>query len=81
MGETSKEKFLKGLEVKVTQISSQPKSAPLVDDFDNLHWCVITSQCSFYYRVLKNEIEVITITDNRQDPDKIIKEIRLYFNP
>ncbi|MDZ7718983.1 MAG: type II toxin-antitoxin system RelE/ParE family toxin [Balneolaceae bacterium] len=78
-GKSSKEKFLKELEAKVNQISSQPKSTPLAEDFDKVHWCVVTPQSSFYYRVLKQEIEVITITDNRQNPDKTIKEIRSHF--
>lgn len=78
-GKSSKDKFLKKLEEKVIQISSQPKSTPLAEDFDEVHWCVVTPQSSFYYRILKLEIEVITITDNRQNPEKIINEIRRHF--
>ena len=78
-GKSSKDTFLKKLENKVSQISSQPKSTPLSEDFNEVHWCVVTPQSSFYYRISKQEIEVITITDNRQNPDKIIKEIRNHF--
>ena len=78
-GKTSNDTFLKKLEEKVNQISRQPKSTPLAEDFNEVHWCVVTPQSSFYYRILKQEIEVITITDNRQNPDKVIKEIRDNF--
>ena len=78
-GKPSKETFLKELEGKVNQISSQPKSSPIAEHFNEVHWCIDTPQCSLYYRILKQEIEVITVTDNRQDPHKIIKEIRGHF--
>jgi plasmid stabilization system protein ParE len=78
-GKSSKDNFLEKLNEKKSQISSQPRSTPLTEDFDDIHWCVVTSQNSFYYRILKQDIEIITITDNRQNPEKIIKEIRRYF--
>lgn len=80
-GKPAKEKFLKKLKQKFEQISSHPESNPKTADFDDIHWCVVTPQSSFYYRILKKEkeIEVVTITDNRQNPDSIIKEIRSHF--
>ncbi|MEX2477687.1 MAG: type II toxin-antitoxin system RelE/ParE family toxin [Gracilimonas sp.] len=78
-GTSSKTNFLKKLKKKLDQISRHPESNPLVEEFDEIHWCVVTPQSSFYYRILKQEIEVITITDNRQNPEKIIKEIRTHF--
>lgn len=65
-GKASKVRFLNELEEKINQISRQPKSAPLAEGFDEIHWSVITSHSSIYYRILKQEVEVITITDNRQ---------------
>ncbi|SMO84261.1 type II toxin-antitoxin system RelE/ParE family toxin [Gracilimonas mengyeensis] len=81
-GRKSKERFLKKLKLKFAQISRHPESNPSTEDFEDIFWCVITPQSSFYYQILEeeNEIEVITITDNRQDPDQIIKEIRFHFN-
>lgn len=40
--------------------------------------CVVTKHTTFYYRVLQqsNEIEIITIFDTRQDPDKLKKDIK-----
>lgn len=79
-GVTSKNKFLDKLKQKFNQISIQPESSPLTEAFDSVYWSVVTRQCSLYYRIEDNEIEIITITDNRQDPDEIIKEIKAVFN-
>jgi len=74
-GKPTKEKFLKKLEEKFAQISSHPESNPKTEGFDDILWCVVTPQSSFYYWILEKEkeIEVITISDNRQNPDSIIK--------
>lgn len=81
-GNPAKEKFLKKLEHKFVQISNHPESNSKTEEFDEILWCVVSPQSSFYYRILEKdkEIEVITITDNRQNPDSIIKEIRSHFN-
>lgn len=78
-GKSSKTNYLNKLQKKFDQISHHPKSNPLAEEFDEIRWCVVTPQSSFYYRILKQEIEVITITDNRQNPEKIIEEIRTHF--
>lgn len=78
-GKSSRDKFLKKLEDKTVQISNHPESNPRVEDFNEVYWCVVTSQSSFYYRILNEEIEIISITDNRQNPEKIIREIRHQF--
>lgn len=79
-GVSSKNKFLDKLKQKFDQISLQPESSPITEDFDTVYWSVVTHQCSLYYRVQENEIEIITISDNRQDPEKIRKEITSVFN-
>lgn len=79
-GASSKIKFLDKLTQKFEQISLLPESSPLTEEFDSVYWSVVTHQCSLYYRIQDNEIEIITITDNRQDPEKIIKEIKTAFN-
>lgn len=80
-GTPAKVKFLEKLELKIVKISRHPESNPKTEVFDEILWCVVTPQTSFYYRIIhkKKEIEIITITDNRQNPDSIIKEIRSYF--
>lgn len=81
-GEAAKKKLVQKLKRKLKQVSAHPESNPKTEGYDDVFWCVVTPQTSFYYRILEseNEIEVITITDNRQNPENIIKEIRSYFN-
>ena len=79
-GIASKNKFLEKLKQKFNQISLQPESSPLTEDFDFVYWSVVTEQCSLYYRIQENEVEIITITDNRQNPEKVRSEIKSIFN-
>ena len=73
----TRDKFLQKLTAKIHQISSQPDSCPQSSEFDDLYKCVVTKQTTFYYRILhqKEEIEIITIFDSRQRPDKLMKDI------
>lgn len=71
--------FIKKVKEKLKQISLYPKSCLKTSEFPNLYKCIVTKQTSLYYRIIKNEIEIITITDNRQDPEKVFTEIKKYF--
>ena len=73
----TRDEFISKLSEKIKQISIQPDSCPQSSEFGNLYKCVVTKQTTFYYRVLKEqeEIEIITIFDTRQDPDKLKKDI------
>lgn len=75
----AKEKFISKLTEKINQIAIQPNSCPKSSEFSNLYKCVVTKQTTFYYRVLKQqrEIEIITIFDTRQNPQKLKKDIIL----
>jgi plasmid stabilization system protein ParE len=70
--------FVKKLTSKIGQISDQPESCPQSSEFKGLYKCVLTKQTTFYYRIDfdKKEIEIITIFDSRQNPDKLEKDIR-----
>ena len=70
--------FIKKLTSKIEQISEQPESCPQSLEFKGLYKCVVTKQTTFYYRINfdKNEIEVITVFDTRQNPDKLQKDIK-----
>ncbi len=70
--------FFKKLTYKIDQISEQPESCPQTTEFDGLFKCVVTKQTTFYYRINfdKNEIEIITVFDTRQDPDKLKKDLK-----
>jgi hypothetical protein len=51
----------------------QPESCPKSKELGGIYKCVVTQQTTFYYRILadKKEIEIITLFDTRQDPDKL----------
>lgn len=73
----SRDKFISKLNDKLKQISNEPDSCPKSSDFKNLYKCVVTKHATLYYRILayRNEIEIITIFDTRQHPDKLQKDI------
>ena len=73
-----KNDFIKKLTSKIEQISDQPESCPQSSEFNGLFKCVVTKQTTFYYRVNfeKKEIEIITVFDSRQNPNKLQKDIK-----
>lgn len=72
----TRDNFISKLDDKIKQISIQPDSCPKSSEFNNLYKCVVTKQTTFYYRIIvkQKEIEIITIFDTRQNPDKLRKE-------
>ncbi len=75
-GEQAKLNFLEELESSINKISSFPESSPKSTLLGGFYKCVVTKQTSFYYRINGDEIEILTITDNRQNPESILKEIK-----
>jgi plasmid stabilization system protein ParE len=73
----TKNDFLKKLDFKIQQIKSQPYSCIQSYDFKGLYKCVVTKQTTFYFRISKKqqEIEIITIFDTRQNPNKLEKDL------
>jgi len=73
-----KNDFIEKLTSKINQISKQPESCPQSSEFKGLFKCVVTKQTTFYYRINldKNEIEIITVFDTRQNPDKLERDIK-----
>ncbi len=72
----SRSSFLEKIKKSCKMISLHPKSCLESQEFPNLFKCVVTKQTSFYYRIIDNEIEIISVKDNRQDPDKIEDELK-----
>tara|TARA_R110002051_G_C8483973_1_gene462105 strand:+ start:312 stop:617 length:306 start_codon:yes stop_codon:yes gene_type:complete len=74
----TRDKFIQKLTEKIDQISFQPDSCPQSSEFKGLFKCVVTKQTTFYYRInteLK-EIEIITLFDTRQNPEKLSKDVK-----
>lgn len=69
--------FFQKLHDKIEQISLQPESCPGSNALKGLYRCVVTKQTTFYYRILKHskEIEIITVFDTRQDPDRLTEDL------
>jgi plasmid stabilization system protein ParE len=78
-GIVAKDKFLLKFKNAVNQVSIQPKSCPESNE-NGIFRCVVTPQSSFYYRIKNDEIEIITLFDNRQDQQKIFEELKKHFN-
>ena len=70
-----KEDFIKKLTKSVGQISKQPYSCPQSKE-TKIFKCVVSKQTSFFYRIKSEDIEIITLIDNRQNP----KEIKDWLN-
>jgi len=70
--------FIKKLTIKINQISEQPQSCPQSKEFKGLFKCVVTKQTTFYYRINleKQEIEIITVFDTRQNPNRLEKDLQ-----
>lgn len=45
----------------------------------NLYKCIVDKHSSFYYRIINKDIEIITLIDNRQNPEKVAEEIKSFF--
>lgn len=73
----TRDKFISKLNDKIKQIAIQPDSCPKSSEFENLYKCVVTKQTTIFYRIIaeRKEIEIITIFDTRQNPDKLKKDI------
>ncbi|HEY8928537.1 MAG TPA: type II toxin-antitoxin system RelE/ParE family toxin [Mucilaginibacter sp.] len=67
-GERSANKFLEQVDKIVVLISTQPYmfKASTVDE--SVRIGLITKQCSVFYRVRENSIELLFFWDNRQEP-------------
>jgi plasmid stabilization system protein ParE len=70
------DQFLARFEKVCELISANPKLFPVIHKKKNIRKCVMTEQNVFYYRESRYQIEVITIFDTRQDPDKLFSILK-----
>ena len=66
-----KSEFIKNLDKNISIIQKNPESFPESENKIGLHKCVITKQTSLFYRFNSKRIVVVTIFDNRQEPNKL----------
>ena len=74
-GINAKNKFIAKFERSVELISKFPKSSVEIEEFKGVRKCFVSKQTSFFYRINEEDIEIITVSDNRQNPDAILREI------
>ena len=78
-GRSSRISFIDKFSSAINNLEVVPYSFPIADQERGIHKCVVTKQTSIYYRILAQEIEIITLIDNRQDQAKLFEEIKKYF--
>ena len=71
----SKNDFINKLDRSIAQISKLPVSCPESKKFKGLFKCVVTRQTTIFYRIKDQTIQVITLFDTRQNPNKLNKEL------
>ena len=70
-----KNDIIKKLDKSLNQIQKFPESCPQSDFVKGLHMFVVTKQTSLYYRFDKNSVMIVTVFDNRMNPDRLKTEI------
>jgi len=66
--ESVRDQFLEKLDRRIRAISQFPHSFPASLKKRSVRKCVVTNQNIVFYKIHKNEIEVIAIRDGRQKP-------------
>ena len=79
---SSKKKFLNQFKKSLKQLSNNPYIFPESSCRKGIRRLVVTKQTSLLYQIDKDKelIYVITLFDNRQNPEKIKDEINIFFN-
>lgn len=73
--EKIKVEFIQKLDHNIEIIKNQPEIFPESKKGKKLRRCVITKQTTIYYRFNSKRINVVTIFDTRQNPNKLDSEI------
>ncbi|SHF05747.1 Plasmid stabilization system protein ParE [Psychroflexus salarius] len=70
-----KKEFVEKLDSSIEIIKTQPEIFPESKKGKKLRRCVITKQTTLYYRFNSKRINVVTIFDTRQHPNKLDPEL------
>lgn len=74
-----KNQFLKKLYEKIETLKTHPKAYPKSDKKRELRKLVISKQTTVLYKLTEDSVFIITLIDNRQNPNKIEEEIKKHF--
>ncbi len=78
-GISSKEKYIRKLRQVTNLISTNPRSCQESEEMKGIFKCIVTKQSSFFYRILNQEIEIITFFDNRQNQKTVFEELNKHY--
>lgn len=70
-----KKDFVEKLDSSIEIIKNQPEIFPESKKGKSLRKCVITKQTTLYYRDTSKQINIVTLFDTRQNPNKLEEEI------
>lgn len=65
------DEFAKRIDVKINFIKENPYQYPPFKNKKQVRKCVVNEQVSLFYRILTQEVQIITLFDNRQNPSKL----------
>ncbi len=65
-------KFAQLLDKQMKLIDDNPFLFAESDKSNGLRKSVLSKQTTIYYRILNNEIRIISLFDNRQNPNKLV---------
>jgi len=74
--EKVKDEFILKLDKAMDHLAQFPASHPKSETIKGLHRYVIARQTTIFYRFNKNVVTIVTLFDNRQDPNKIKEETK-----
>ncbi|MEO7988572.1 MAG: type II toxin-antitoxin system RelE/ParE family toxin [Chryseolinea sp.] len=66
-----RDRFLGVLSMKIEQIVKTPHMYEASSKKKAVRRCVVTKHTALYYKAKKEEIEIVTIQDTRQNPNKL----------
>ena len=65
------EKFAKKLDKRIITISRNPFTFPVSGIRKNVRRCVLSKQTTIYYEIKKDVVVILTLFDNRSDPNSL----------
>jgi len=71
-----KQEFIKKLDKSLKQIQQYPDGFSETKIVKGLHMFVVTKQTSLFYRYDTKTINIVSVFDNRSNPNKIKKELK-----
>jgi plasmid stabilization system protein ParE len=66
--------FIEKLDKSLKRLQKFPESCQQSDLIKGLHMLVVTKQTSLFYRFDSKNITIVTLFDNRMNPEKLKKE-------